>query len=1171
MLTQPKSVSARRSLRSGVLIGLLGMPMLSWALTVGEIQVQSFLNQPFRAVIPLSGVEPGDLEWLKAQLAEDKAFNALGLEKTGFLTGLDFSVAAQDSPDRALVRVSSAQVAREPFFSFLVEFRSLRERLVREYTVLLDPSDGRTARDTSGSAPPPAQVFVPTAPAPVAPPLVAQQTQPPAVVATPRPPAQPVQAVQPVPRAAFQPASPFAGGDNERTVPVPDPEVFEGSQARIAIPRAKPRPSSVTYEEAVAPIISGGQYGPVKKGDTLWTIAAAVRPSSRVTMNQVMWALYSTNETQFDGNLNLVRLGAVLKVPNEQAMINVSPAEANALVADEAARHRALLRGTDLADTPRVAPAARQPERVALEPAPESRATASEAAPVKEQTAQQPAPVQATAAPQRPSQPAAAAKPTQAPPQSAAAVKPPQPAAVELVAPTPEKARPAGPDSSAIKALPGDDDGSAVFADLPDLPSDASADAAATADDDFWSDEAPALADEPEVAIDEPLAPAAFLTDDLVSKWPFALGGLAIVLLAFVGLRRLRAKGAQADEPESGQAAALSPGRAGKGAAAVAAVAAAGAAAQQEEEDDDFLSVLDEVEDTAADKGFETSVLQDELEFAPAGAGSAATEEFDQTAQFDAGLNLDEPAPAAPPVPQDGGTLDLGTETVSLELNEDPLSEADFQLAYGLYDEAALLLNRAIVADPDRIELHEKLAETFFAASNAEQFSKAAEALKAKEPDAEIWQRIAIMGQQLCPNDPLFAGEPGAGADGAVDLDMDFGADEATPAPSAEPESNVLEFDMEETELAPAGSGATATQDRNLESSEDDNLLEFDLGPSEASSGQDGDLDFEADFGDLDMDAESEGDLPELDDLDLGDLEAELDLDGESPAAGTEVAGATASQPDELSSSAELVADEIEDLVGAETDFELDDLPEADATNESLEFELSDGEATRQFDSDTVEVPGGDETDFDLDALDGDAGLGDAADALGTGDAELGNLTDFDLDDLGGAESAGESTDFDLDDLGDAELPGGETDFDLDDLGAADSTGENTDFSLDELDASGTATDFDLDDLGAGSAAAGETTDFDLDALEAELGDSSAETLDKADVSDFEMDFADDTDADTGEIAGGGDEAATKLDLARAYVDMGETDMARGLLEEVVAAGDAAQQADAKELLGQLG
>ncbi|MFZ0790102.1 MAG: FimV/HubP family polar landmark protein, partial [Chromatiaceae bacterium] len=49
------------------------------------------------------------------------------------------------------------------------------------------------------------------------------------------------------------------------------------------------------------------------------------------------------------------------------------------------------------------------------------------------------------------------------------------------------------------------------------------------------------------------------------------------------------------------------------------------------------------------------------------------------------------------------------------------------------------------------------------------------------------------------------------------------------------------------------------------------------------------------------------------------------------------------------------------------------------------------------------------------------------------------------------------------------------------------------------------------------------------------------------------------------------DETATKLDLARAYVEMDDPESARGILEEVIAEGSDAQRSEARELLQGLG
>jgi pilus assembly protein FimV len=48
-------------------------------------------------------------------------------------------------------------------------------------------------------------------------------------------------------------------------------------------------------------------------------------------------------------------------------------------------------------------------------------------------------------------------------------------------------------------------------------------------------------------------------------------------------------------------------------------------------------------------------------------------------------------------------------------------------------------------------------------------------------------------------------------------------------------------------------------------------------------------------------------------------------------------------------------------------------------------------------------------------------------------------------------------------------------------------------------------------------------------------------------------------------------EIGTKLDLARAYIDMGDPDGAKSILEEVLAEGDDAQKTEARELIESLG
>ncbi|MEJ0007472.1 MAG: FimV/HubP family polar landmark protein [Steroidobacteraceae bacterium] len=109
----------------------------------------------------------------------------------------------------------------------------------------------------------------------------------------------------------------------------------------------------------------------------------------------------------------------------------------------------------------------------------------------------------------------------------------------------------------------------------------------------------------------------------------------------------------------------------------------------------------------------------------------------------------------------------------------DPLAEADFHMAYGLYDQAADLVRIAIQRDPTRRDLKLKLLEVFFVWGNKEQFLHSAHELAGTRAEAAPgeWEKILIMGKQLAPEDPLFSGAgavSGAAAAG-VDLDLEGG------------------------------------------------------------------------------------------------------------------------------------------------------------------------------------------------------------------------------------------------------------------------------------------------------------------------------------------------------------------------------------------------------------
>ena len=110
-----------------------------WALGLGEIRIDSALNAPLRAEIELLAASPEELDNLQVALASTETFERYGLDRPFYLQELSFSIVRSGTADGNYVSITSTSPITEPFLTFLVEATWSRGRLLREYTVLLDP------------------------------------------------------------------------------------------------------------------------------------------------------------------------------------------------------------------------------------------------------------------------------------------------------------------------------------------------------------------------------------------------------------------------------------------------------------------------------------------------------------------------------------------------------------------------------------------------------------------------------------------------------------------------------------------------------------------------------------------------------------------------------------------------------------------------------------------------------------------------------------------------------------------------------------------------------------------------------------------------------------------------------------------------------------------------
>ncbi|MGK2951305.1 MAG: type IV pilus assembly protein FimV, partial [Thiobacillus sp.] len=149
-----------------VAAGLIAVPLMAHAAGLGKLSVTSALGQPLAAEIELFAADKAELDSLSASLASDQAFRDARVDFAPVLSSLRFAVETKPS-GKAVLKVTSSRPVTDPFIDMLVELNWASGRLVREYTLLLDPPGMNVVQTVSPVAVAPARVPV-TRPAPVA-------------------------------------------------------------------------------------------------------------------------------------------------------------------------------------------------------------------------------------------------------------------------------------------------------------------------------------------------------------------------------------------------------------------------------------------------------------------------------------------------------------------------------------------------------------------------------------------------------------------------------------------------------------------------------------------------------------------------------------------------------------------------------------------------------------------------------------------------------------------------------------------------------------------------------------------------------------------------------------------------------------------------------------------
>jgi pilus assembly protein FimV len=261
-----------------VLMMALSLPGAAHALGLGEIHVNSALNEPLAADIDIVGATAEELSSLTASVANKDAFLRFGAERPSFLASATFKV-SHDVKGKPVLLIRSTESFTEPVVNLLVDLRWHNGEVIRQYSLLLDPAGFPAATQMAAAVRSPAAT--------------------PATLVLPAPLAAVVNTAAAVDTAATA-AAPIAAGTTRTTT-----HVKIGAKA------------------------------------TLRGVAWRVGARSDSDIKKTMLAIFRANPHAFEGNINRLRLDAVLTIPSAADISTISKEDASREVRAQMAAWRA--------------------------------------------------------------------------------------------------------------------------------------------------------------------------------------------------------------------------------------------------------------------------------------------------------------------------------------------------------------------------------------------------------------------------------------------------------------------------------------------------------------------------------------------------------------------------------------------------------------------------------------------------------------------------------------------------------------------------------------------------------------------------------------------------------------------------------------------------------------
>ena len=268
------------------------VPISVFAAGLGKLNVMSGLGEPLKADIELIAVTPEELSSITAAIASEEAYATQGIEKPASHNTIKVII-AKNASGAPILKLQSAQPISEPFLDMLIQVDWASGRLLREYTVLLDPPGYTGEVDASTQT-----VQAPT-----------------------------VKSRDSMPSDSVQNDTMQNHAVSGETMTRPPSKSKKSSPSKAKPVEAIPREAKSAEDVIPAGDASGEEYL-THSGDTLAKIARDMKPEG-ISLEQMLVGLYQSNPDAFQGNnINRLKVGQIIRPPSEEALSAITRKEA---------------------------------------------------------------------------------------------------------------------------------------------------------------------------------------------------------------------------------------------------------------------------------------------------------------------------------------------------------------------------------------------------------------------------------------------------------------------------------------------------------------------------------------------------------------------------------------------------------------------------------------------------------------------------------------------------------------------------------------------------------------------------------------------------------------------------------------------------------------------------